>query len=211
MKAKNENSPVLIYRDEQHQQKIRLELEISRKALQAVLDVWNGLELTPCNDIHSLIMNPQKVYSEAVNELAVVPVTAGRFQVSKQAFIQTLDVPLPDSLYRAAKTARQHTFCAVPGLWIIEENRIVLNESEALTYTDALSVYASGESLKYGEMLNRFLTLFNELNDWQNGELLQPISMAHALFNGKFEIRETGNNRYELRINPETLKKWLRV
>lgn len=199
----------LIYQDEQHQSKIKQELESSKRALQTLLNIWDGLQLTPCTDIHSLIMNSEKIYSEAIEKLAVVPVQSGRFQVSKQAFIQSLDVPVPQELYKAAKLAQQQPFAAVPELWLVEGNNVKLNESEAETYVNALNVYATDlDKIKLAQDLSHFCDLANSLNERLNGQLLSYYNPATiGLFREKFSLTEAPGPTWIIRLNPEYLKK----
>ena len=122
---KAELLPVCVYRNPANEELVKKELIAAKNALQSVLNVWQDLDLIPITDIFQLIMNPQKSYSEAIEKLAVVPVQAGRFQVSKQAYINTLDIPIPDSLYQTAKSARQHSYCGIRDLWKVDGDNVV--------------------------------------------------------------------------------------
>ncbi|MFA5300204.1 MAG: hypothetical protein WC389_18610 [Lutibacter sp.] len=206
MKKENEN-PV-VYRDANYENQVRKDLESSKVALQSVLDVWNSLELIPCTDIYQLIFNPQKIYSDAINKLAIVPVTAGRFQVSKQAFINTLDIPIPDQLYRAAKQARQ-LLGGVPGLWAIENNEVIMVEDEASVLIEKNNVYASGKKqIEFAEKLNSFISTLNELNELTGGTLLNH-QFAFQYWNGKIQLIETDDRHRKAVLIPEVLKVWL--
>lgn len=209
---KDNVTPVRVYRDEIYEAKTKIDLKTARQVLQSVLNVWNQLELIPCTDIFQLILNPQKVYGEAVNQLAEPPVTKGRFQISKQAYINTLEIPIPDSLYRAAREARKVQFTNMPELWSISGDQIVLNETEAESIIDRQSIYASGDKVKLAEDLIKFVDLFNSVN----------IRLDHLLFDSanpidnRFFIQKFGfiggdgrGSNATLTILPDKLREWL--
>jgi hypothetical protein len=206
---KKENAtPVRVFRDEVHEANIKKELDSAQKALQAVLNIWNGLELIPCTDIFALILNPQKVYGEAVNQLAVVPVSAGRFQVSKEAYINTLEIPIPDSLYRICREARKFQYSNMPELWSVSGDQIVLNETEANRLIDSQSIYASGDKVKLAEDILKYIELTNKLND--KLELLFGRPCEHQMYLGKFTITQASYpGPYILELIPDKLREWL--
>jgi hypothetical protein len=211
MKKDNVTS-VRVYRDELHEANTKRDLQAAQTALQAVLKVWNSLELTACNDIFQLILNPQTVYKEAVNELAVVPITAGRFQVSKDVYIKSLDVPIPDSLYRICRTARGLQYTNLPALWSVSGDQIIMNETEANQLIDFQSIYASGEKIKLAEDLTKFVNLYNELNLKLNYELFNTSNpITNTFFRGLFTFEDTdGRGNYgKLAFIPDKLKTWL--
>ena len=212
MKRKNDVTPVRIFRNELHEANTKRELQTAQTALQAVLKVWNSLELTACNDIFQLILNPETAYKKAVNELAVVPVTVGRFQVSKEAYINTLEIPIPDSLYRSAREARKVQFANLPELWSVSGDQIVLNETEAETLIDSQSIYASGEKIKLAEDLTKFVDLFNSLNSRLNYELFNTSNpVVNTFFRGLFTFEDTDGrgNFGKLALIPDKLREWL--
>lgn len=213
MKTKNEKViPVRVWRNELHEANTKRELQTAQTALQSCLDVWNSLELIQCTDIFALILNPETAYKKAVNELAVVPVTVGRFQVSKDAYISTLDVPIPDSLYRAAREARKVPFTNMPELWSIESDKVILNETEANQLIDSQSIYASGDKIQLAKDLQTFVDLFNSLNSRLNYELfLSSNPVTTAFFRGLFTFEETDGrgNFGKLAFIPDKLRQWL--
>lgn len=209
---KSINGPVQIFRDEKYELKTRKELEDARTALQNVLNIWGELDLTPCDDLHSLIMNPQRYYTNAVNSLAIVPVQAGRFQVSKQKYIESLDIPIPDSLYRAAKICRSMAYCVYPELWSIENGTVTLNSDQAEGYIDSQSVYCNNqEVIALIDNLRKGCENLNKANAKLNGELLQPAPGLYQFCQGKFLLRqERYDSHFELSLDPEFLKRLVR-
>jgi hypothetical protein len=203
---KKEN--VKVYSDPIHEETIKKELAAAQDALKSVLDVWNGLDLVPCKEIHALIMNPQKVYATAVEELAVVPVSVGRFQISKQAYINTLDIPIPDSLYRVCKQARTHPFAGLKELWQVVDDKVQLVESEAGNLIDSQSIYASSEAqAAFCQKVNNFVEAVNELSPLLKGSLLDSPSLLQQLgLDFKIIYQE---NRPQLAVNPDLLHRWI--
>ena len=207
-----ENQKVCVYRNVQHEETTKRELQAAQMSLQAVLDVWNGLDLIPCTDIFALIMNPSDAYQKAVNQLAEVPVTKGRFQISKAAYIETLDVPLPDSLYRVCRDARKVVYTNMAELWDVSGNQVVLNQSEAETLINSQNIYVSDPTKqKLAEDLQTFVELFNNLNERLGRELENPFSFGTQFFIGKFRFEQKTNpGPYILELFPDKLREWLK-
>jgi hypothetical protein len=212
---KKENlTPVKVYSDPVHEAKTRIELEKARVSLQACLDIWNGLKLVPCNDIFALIMNPQTVYGNAVNQLAEPPVQPGRFQIAKSVYISTLDVPIPDNLYRAAKSARQLTYSAMPELWTVSESglNVVLDEAESGALIDSQSVYVS-DPLKIELIadLTTLCELMNKVNLKLPEELLRPDLETNGFFRDKFLLTQKSYpGPFSVSLDPAFLRTLLR-
>ena len=203
--------PVRVYRDEHFEEKTRIDLENARLTLQSCLDIWNGLDLIPINDICPLILNPQTVYVNAVNQLTEPPVTKGRFQISKSAFIAILDVPIPDSLYRICRDSRKLQFTITPELWRIEnEKTVVMNQNEADVIIDSQNIYINDpDKVKLTQKLQDWIVLTNSLNEALAGQFLQPNPITNEFCRGKFKITDkyVGNNyQYEIAIDPEFLR-----
>src|SRR4030042_4383858 len=186
---KEKLTPLRVFRDEAYELKTSQDLETARQNLQVVLDMWNGLDLIPCTDIVQLILNPQTVYGNAVNQLAEPPATKGRFQISKQAYISTLDVPIPDNLYRSAREARRYSFAAMPDLWSVSGNQIVMNETEKEALINSQSVYISNpDKIKLVKKLQSWVDLTNQLNETLLGDFLRPNPVTTEFCRGRFII-----------------------
>ena len=214
MKKNNEFAPVRVWRNEQNETTIKSDLQTAQTALQSCLDVWNSLELIQCTDIFALILNPETAYKKAVNELAVVPVTVGRFQISKEAYINTLEIPIPDSLYRVCRDARKVQFTNLPELWSIESDKVVMNETEANQLINSQSIYASGDKIQLAKDLQTFVDLFNSLNSRLNYELFlssNPVTNTFFRGWGSFEDTDGRGNYGKLALIPDKLRQWLQV
>jgi hypothetical protein len=173
-----------------------------------VLDVWNGLNLLPCEDIYSLVLNPQKVYSDAVNKLAEVPEQKGRFQVSKAAYIQTLEIPVPDLLYRAARTTRQMPFTCSEGIWQTVNGKVELIEKEATALIASCSVYTSSpDKIALAEKLKAFCDSFNSLSLALKSDFTPPLPGWQRFFIGKFILRQDNSqDPFTITVDPAYLK-----
>ena len=201
-----------IYRDEAHEKKVKSDLESARQSLQNVLNVWNSLDLVPCTDICSLVLNPQESYKKAIDELAVVPITAGRFQVNKQAYINTLDIPVPDELYRACRDCRRIQFAGIGELWNVSGDQVILNESEADHYINAQSIFANGDpgKMKLAKDLVKFTELFNSLNERLGYKLENPVAIGHQFFRDKFRFEQKSyGGHFILEVDPQKVREWL--
>jgi hypothetical protein len=162
-------------------------------------------------------LNPEKVYSDAVRTLAVVPVTSGRFQVSKEAYISTLDIPVPDSLYRAAKSCREISFCAVRGLWNIEDNQVVLNQGEAYNFINAKTITISDpKKIEFAKLLSTFIESANSLNKALDGEIFtgrfyqeNASKFAFKMVSENSPLHGLNIDRWQIAINPDQLLTWL--
>lgn len=209
---KDNVSPVRIYRNELNETAVKRDLQSAQTALNSVLRVWNELELTPCNDIVKLITNPEKCYSESIDLSVSVPIQPGaKYQISKDIYIKSLQIPIPDSLYRACREARKVSYTNMPELWSIEnDNTIVLNETEAETLIDSQSIYASGEKIQLAKDLQKFVELFNSIDSRLQGELLYPSVHATNYFLQKFSFSQKRTDLpFTLGLLPEVLKRWL--
>jgi hypothetical protein len=214
MKKEIETAPVKVYSDPVHEAKTRIELEKARVSLQACLDIWNGLNMVPCTDIFALIMNPQTVYGSAVNQLAEPPVQTGRFKISKEAYINTLEIPVPDSLYRAAREARKQTFCAMPELWTVSESglNVVLDETEGGALIDSQSIYLSDpDKITKVENVIKMVELMNIVNREMKGQFMPPSPHVYQFIDQMFTLtQKTCEDMFELKIDPAFLRSLLR-
>jgi hypothetical protein len=213
---KNENvTPVRVYRDELNEASVKIQIEKSRIALQKVLDTWSEADLGICKDITALVLNPEKAYSEAINENVEVPVQPGaKYQIAKDVYIQSLSIPVPNQLYVACRDARKLQFSVMMEIWSIEnEKTIVLNQDEAEKLIDAMSIYCNDPDKK--EMIDKlqaWVKITNYLNQKLGGEFLRPNPVTNEFCRRKFKITDkyVGNNyQYEITIDPEFLRQLL--
>ena len=204
-------SLVCVYKDEAHEEKTKIDLTKAQESLQSCLNVWVSLELTVCKDIFQLILNPQKAYATAVNELAEPPETFGRFAISKGAYINILEIPIPDSLYRAAREARKHQFTNLPELWdVMAGTTIVTNQDEAERLIDSQNIYVSDPAkVQLIKELQEFAKLANSINQKLSGDLLRPTPVTTEFCRGKFLIIDGYNNglyQYKIAVDPAFLR-----
>jgi len=192
----------LIYRDEAWEVKIRKDIEDSRQALQALLDTWNNLDLTPCTDIFSLMVQPQQTHDAAVREVTTIPIAAGRFQISKDAFLKILDVPCPNDLYISARQAKRAPFSGARDLWTIKEDKtIVLDKTLADTYIFAKNIYAANERQKEVALL--FINYIE--SSVTINALLTELPLQHMLLPWAITGRSFPT-LYTLELEPEQLR-----
>jgi hypothetical protein len=185
---KNTIAPVRVYQDEAHEKKTREDLAKAQAALSTLLTEWNRLDLGVCNNLTELVARTPIYYEDAVAGLVEIPKQSGRFPVSREAYINTLELPCPDVLYELAKFCRITPFCMKPELWSIDGDQIVMNQVEADALIDSQSQYSSDpDKIKLSEDLDAFVDLYNSLNVRSGSELFSSANpVAHSFFRGKF-------------------------
>lgn|ERR1035437_5467395 len=195
--------PVCVYRNTEHEETTKQQLEQARLVMQRLLDLWYDLNIGSCSDLNELLMRPERAYKNAIDKLIEVPATTGRFPVKKSAHLSTLELPDPTQLYMTAKATRQQPFCASNELWQIVDNTVQLEETEASYLINSQSIYASQpDKIALAKDLNTFCELYNRLNKQLNGELIQGTPWTFNHFRGKFIIgQKTNGGLYE--ITPE--------
>jgi hypothetical protein len=159
---------ICVYRNMEHEQLTRVQLESARKGLQSLINEWHMLEIGECPDIYELLMKPEQLYKTRIDTPVEVPALQGRFSMKKSAHLSTLDLPDPSLLYASAKALRQQSFTAYVTLWRIEDNQVALVESEAEILIDSQSIYANDpEKIRLAKDLNKLCDLLNSLN-WKS-------------------------------------------
>ena len=162
----------LSYRNEAHEEKTRNELDRAKKALQNLLQAWNSTDLgLPCPSLWKLMFTPEKTYQEAAKSIAEVPIANGKFQLSKEVFLNILEIPTPNDLYIAAREARNEIQTGRPELWTISEDggtvllnqelaEALIHESDCYVETELQDqmVEACKEYAKSGKVLHEILT-----------------------------------------------------
>ena len=194
----------LIYRNEKYEADTRRDIELSRNNLQALVDTWNALDLVPLTDWFQLMHAPQKVHEAAVVQVAEVPIAGGKFQISKDAFLKILDVPVPDPLYRAARTARNSPLTAMRELWIIEDGKTVkVNQEEADALVYCQNVYADNENQKqFAQDVIKYVELGHKIN-----EVLTHMPGTSAIFGVPWRlVGKSFVGLHLLEIEPQQLK-----
>jgi hypothetical protein len=204
-----ELTPVRVFRDENYEAKTKVELQSAKIALQKIVDTWNGLEIGPVTDLSSLVLNPEQAYKEALNKNIEVPVQPGKYQISKDVWIQTLSIPVPDLLYTSCRDARKNQYTMMPELWSIIEGEAILNESEAEVLTDSRSIYVNTpEKVKLAEDILRYIELTNLLS--AKCELLSGSPSVNNFFIGKFHLTQKSYpGPFTLELIPDKLREWL--
>lgn len=180
-----------IYRDTFHEEKTRQELENARTALQNLLDAWNEIDICKCDDLFRLTQQPEKYYNDKVGETIELPVTKGKFQISRDAYLSILQVPTPNTIYVAARTCRKHSFTGIPALWSISPDgtKVLMDQEKANEFIDAKSIYISNEQQRvFVDNVVQFMQSSNYLH-----ETLKELPGLSNLFSIPFTIVERNN------------------
>lgn len=199
----------VIYRDEMHESKIKADLETAKPLVQAVLDEWNQLDIGQCPDVFQLLTQPEKSYKDAITSLIEVPETTGRFQISKQAYAETLETPDPTTLYSIIRTARKNQLTVYPDLWQIQEGEIIINETEGEKLINGRTIYSDDAAkIQLIEDLQKFTDLMNSINERLRGDFANPYD--RDFFAGKFNLNQVGTGVYKVEILHDYLQLLLR-
>ena len=203
--------PVCVYRNEAHETKTRREMETCKTYMQAVADEWLALGIGDVTNINDLMMRPRPTFDNKVNAMIDVPKTDGKFAVKKSAYMDTLALPDPSALINACNIAKQQTWCGVPGLWDMDENKVVLNEDTAAQFIDSQSIYVSDPvKAEFVKDVNDLCALINKVNARTNGELINPMDMfLNRWAVGKFIIRQHTVNDTRIEPDADAIKRWL--
>jgi len=205
----------IVYRNIEFEEKTKKDLEISRAAMQTVLTEWLRLGLGPCMGLNDLVLRPRAVYDRAVNEAIKVPELSGPFKMNPTQYRDQLVLPDPSALYNACKQALTLPYCAMYGIFIVNDDTVELDQEAASDLINSQSIYATTpEMKKIAEDLQTFLNLFNSLNSRLNQELFSSGNpTCNAFFRGKFGFsdQDKENMNGKLVFLPEILKKWLGV
>jgi len=86
----------------------------SRDAMQKILNEWLALELGPCMGLNDLILRPHAVYEKAL--------ITQKYKAK----------PDPSSLYSACKKALQLPYCAMYGIFIVNDDLVEIDAESLL-------------------------------------------------------------------------------
>ena len=200
----------LVYTDQKFIDRTRIELKKAQEAQQKLLDQWNATGIgIPCDNLFKLMHTPQKVYGDAVKSQAEIPIAQGKFQISKEVFLNMLDVPVPNELYTAAREARNCIQSGRPELWSIKDNKtVVLNETLAEQLIHSFDVYAENEAQKeVAEACLKYMESSNFLND-----KLKNMAGLRTMFGLPFTVVDRfANIVCSLDIEPTNLREMLKT
>ncbi|MFA5298830.1 MAG: hypothetical protein WC389_11550 [Lutibacter sp.] len=203
---------IQVFRNTEYEEKVKKDLQISRDAMQKILNEWLILEIGPCMGLNDLVLRPRAVFDRAINDMITVPQTSGPFKINPAQYKEQLVLPDPSALFDACKKALQLPYCAMYGIFIVNDFIVEIDKEGANELIDSQSIYASGDKVKLAEDLTKFVELFNSLNSRLNYELFDSGNpVANSFFRGLFTFKDTngrGNNG-KLALIPDTLKRWL--
>jgi hypothetical protein len=204
---KTENTfPQLVYEDTKFKEQTRSEIQAAKTALQNLLNEWNSLGLpaiTDYKELFKLVHVPQRVYSDTVHSMSPEPVSHGSFAIAPNVNVKITDAPVPNQLYVRAREAKMQIQNGRMQLWSIENDTIILNETEAEALCDSMDVYAENiEQKKFIEAAISYRDSGNYLHDVIiNGT---SLTFQHST---PFEIVERhGGNILKVDISPDALR-----
>lgn len=205
---KTQTFPVPVFRDLQNEQQMTAEIETARQALQQLADVWHGMDIAPLTDLPALLQDPRAYYDRTLAATIELPQTSGKYKLSKQQYIRSLDTPDPAPLVKLAAEVRRMNHAINPQLWSLAGDQVTVNPDAAQLLVNARTVYArTPEQLQLITDLQTTAELLNSLDDRMNNELLHQNAHAHAFLTRLFDITtETFPGPARLRLSPDRLQ-----
>lgn len=200
----------IVYRNNEFEEKTKKDLETSRAAMQNVLTEWLKLGLGPCMGLNDLVLRPRAVYDRAVNEAIKVPELSGPFKMNPAQYRDQLVLPDPSALYDACKQALRLPYCAMYGIFIVNDDTVELDQETANDLINSQTVYASDPAkIKRIDKVLAWIELTNSLNVDLSGDFLRPTPITNEFCRGRFKITDKTVNKvyqYEISIDPEFIK-----
>jgi len=205
---------IIVYRNPDHEERTKKDLQTARAAMQKVLDEWLKLGLGPCMGLNDLILRPRAVYDRAVNEAIKVPELSGPFKMDPAQYREQLITPDPSALYDACKQALRLPYTAMYGVFIVNDETVELDEDGANDLINSQTLFGTPEQGERIKKLQELKQITNEVNIMLNGDLLRPSPATNQFFRERFTLKETyihGNYSYKLEdIDLNFLKQQLR-
>ena len=158
--------------------------------------------------LNDLVLRPRIVFDQAINNMIKVPELSGPFKIDQSKYRDQLSLPSPLALYDACKKALQLPYCAMEGIFIVNDTQVETDEAEANELIDSQSIYTSSESqAAFCQKVNNFVEAVNELSPLLKGSLLDNPSLLQLLgLDFKIIYQE---NRPKLAVNPDLLRRWI--
>ena len=158
MKAK------LIYRDEKFEDETRAGIRVTHEATLKLWDIWTALNLGTA-DLWQLINNASKIYSDAFQANVEVPETIGTYKLNKSAFLNIIEVPVPNDLYIAARAVQKTPCYGYQNIWSIKDGKVFQDEEQVEAVVHSRNIYAYNEhQLDLGKSVIEFVRLSNYLD-----------------------------------------------
>ena len=179
-----------VYRNEINECQVTADLELTQRGLQAVVDAWTVLDIGPVVDLTSLVMNCEEAYTRAVNKDVEVPVFPGRYQISKDIWLKTITIPVPNLLYVKCRDVRRLNYWREADLWRTENGKVLLVDEVAVKHIHSETIFADDPvKVKLICDLKSVTDLLNSLNDQLAGELFDEVSpISNRFFHSKWRF-----------------------
>lgn len=205
---------IQVYRNTEYEEKVKKDLQISRDAMQNILNEWLILEIGPCMGLNDLVLRPRAVFDRAVNDMITVPQTSGPFKINPAQYKEQLVLPDPSALFDACKKALQLPYCAMYGIFIVNDFIVEIDKEASNELINSQSIYTSTpDKIKLAEDLQTWIKLTNSLNIRLNHELFDSANpIDNKFFMQKFGF-VGGNGRGSnatLVLIPDKLREWLK-
>ena len=200
-----EKYPVLIYKDEKFEDEARKGLKQTFDALVNLIEIWNSLEVGPCPDFLYLAQNASQVYTNAFHARVESPDHIGTLQISREAFLNIVEVPIPNNLFVAAREVQKSPFYGYSDVWSLVDGEIIEDEAgrEAVIHSrniyaqDARQAELAKSIVEYVRLSNFIIQEFKELQ-WR-GIPVPPFTLTGVYLRTINELKlEVEQLRYVL-------------
>lgn len=170
----------IFHRDEKHENSVRQQINNTHAALQKLLDTWYNLEISgqPVR-LQDLVLQPSKAYESAIRQHPDIPDSFGRLKVNKTAFVNVIDVPVPDMLYRQARDVRNMPFATNTDLWSLSDDGLKVERCEqtATELINERTIYITNKAQK---QLAEKLTAYMEASNYLFDQIGSGIGYIHG-------------------------------
>jgi hypothetical protein len=203
---------IKVYSDPQHEAAMRSDIEKAKNALTKVVEIWDSLDIGPIPDLLTLVSDPEAGYSGAVNRNIEVPAQPGKFQLSRELYIKSLSIPVPNQLYLSCRECKRLKLCMKTGLWQIIDGKVEVVEMEAEMLIDSQSIYASTpEQKKFIEDVNMFVNALNAIGEKTELLIGRPCEFQFFM-NKAFRVAQKSlPGPYIIELDPSLLRGVLSV
>ena len=137
---------VIIYRDENFESETRKGMKITYDAFKELLSTWDKLNIGPCDSLHRLATEPASVYKQHFEASLEVPEKVGNLMVNKTAYINLIEIPIPNSLYLAAKKVTKSPCFGYVDVWSLQDGAVIMNEEIAESVINSHNIVATNEA-----------------------------------------------------------------
>jgi hypothetical protein len=198
----------VIYRNEKFEAEASANLIQTRDKAQELVDEWIRLGIGPVPHPSVLLESPKRLITETIDKMITVPEQSGPFQMNKEQYKATLQLPDTRHLLDLANELLRSPHAITPGLFILDEdNKISLDPDTVKQITEAGNMYSEDEDkIALFENLQTWADLSNRINEQLGGTFLRQDLWTNKFCQGRYLINDQDKDRYTISIDPDFLR-----